>query len=101
MADCRSSPLPIARADSDGSCHLRHRQVDCGAEDGFFEELLDPPPPPPPKPGKEKGHNLETPPTLGHSLIRLCKYNPEVGRKLATVAGACSGRLTYLLWTVD
>jgi len=56
---------------------LRHIAVDCGAEDGFFEELLDPPPPPPPKPGKEKGHNLETPPTLGHSLIRLCKYNPE------------------------
>ena len=72
---------------------LRHIAVDVGADDGFFEGLLDPPPSPAAAKagakkggGKENGHaaangtngsSSDVPPTLGHSLIRLCKYDPE------------------------
>ena len=72
---------------------LRHIAVDVGADDGFFEGLLDPPPKPAAaKGGAKKGGGAkkengaaaangvaaeDTPPVLGHSLIRLCKYDPE------------------------
>ena len=91
--------------DSTARSLLRHIAVDVGADDGFFEGLLDPPPPaaasPPTKKtaakkGKENnngGAQVEAkvdaangteangeaakPPVLGHSLIRLCKYDPN------------------------
>ena len=65
---------------------LRHIAIDVGAsDDGFFEGLLDPPPPPlstirdPSKPPPAAAAAAEdaAPPTLGHSLIRLCRYDAE------------------------
>ena len=81
---------------------LRHIAVDVGADDGFFESLLDAPPPPLPTGAKAKAKaeakakakakakaqadvdaeaeadaEADAPPALGHSLIRLCRYDAE------------------------
>ena len=67
---------------------LRHIARDVGADDGFFDSLLDAPPPPPAEkalhtaPGD--GANMHTspgedapPPSLSHSLIRVCRYDAD------------------------
>ena len=60
---------------------LRHIAVDVGAEDGFFEGLLDPPPaslaPISSSAANGAANGEGPPPCLGHSLLRLCKYDPE------------------------
>lgn len=73
---------------------LRHVAVDVGADDGFFEGLLDPPPSmgvssggrasadsrraPPTEAATAEGEGPEAaPPALGHSLIRLCRYDAD------------------------
>jgi hypothetical protein len=59
---------------------LRHiaDDVTSGGDDGFFEGLLDPPPQPSASvPRQEAKENAEAPPALGHSLIRLCRYDAE------------------------
>ena len=64
-----------------------HSQYSLAAR-ALAQGLLDPPPPPVPKGkkkgsggGKENGKNGEVgedkPPSLGHSLIRLCRYDAE------------------------
>ena len=64
---------------------LRHIAVDVGADDGFFEGLLDPPPPPLSEidassagaAAAATGEGEGAPPSLGHSLIRLCRYDAD------------------------
>ena len=69
---------------------LRHiaEDVTSGGDDGFFVSVLDPPPQISASPskggaraaGKENAAasmNDDTPPSLGHSLIRLCRYDAD------------------------
>jgi len=66
---------------------LRHIARDVGAEDGFFDSLLDPPPLPPqqqPIKGCAKSvayqnttDDQAATPALSHSLIRVCRYDAD------------------------
>ena len=61
---------------------LRHVARDVGADDGFFDGLLDPLAQPAAHKGRRSASSggadeAEPPLSLGHSLIRLCKYDAE------------------------